>query len=254
MNTTTICGIRFHCITMEETLNFIEDKANCTDGKYHIHTANVDHLVLIQKDKHFKDIINNSDLVTCDGMPIVWVSKLYKNSIPERVTGADITERILLESDIRGLRVFLLGAKPGVAARAAEKIRKRNPQAKIVGYYSPTNEELSNELKNQEIIKKINNSNANVLLVAFGSPKQEKWINKYRQNLFPNVTIGVGAAFDFIAEEIKRAPKFIREMGFEWLYRLLKEPRRLWKRYILNDSKFVIYVLLDLLRRRKYGE
>ncbi|MGM0838449.1 MAG: WecB/TagA/CpsF family glycosyltransferase [Bacillota bacterium] len=217
-----------------------------TNKKVHVHTVNVDHVVIAHKENTFKDIVNRADFVTADGMPIVWYSKIIKKALPERITGADISEEFCKRSNDFGYKMFFLGAAPGIAELAKKEMEKKYKNPAIVGTYSPTRKELESNKMNKEIIKKINESNANVLLVALGAPKQEEWISANLKYLETNINIGIGATLDFMANKVKRSPLILQKLGLEWAYRMLNEPKRLFKRYIIQDSYFILILLKDL--------
>ncbi|WNB92502.1 WecB/TagA/CpsF family glycosyltransferase [Bacillus sp. NEB1478] len=245
METTKIFNINFNRITLKELIEEINNKVK-NNKRIHIHTANVDHVVLANKNLKFKKVIEDADIVVADGMPIVWSSKLIKNSIPERVTGVDLSYEICGKSNEYDFKIFLLGAAEGIAEKAKRNLLSKFPDLKIVDLYSPSPEELLSIERNDEILMRINSSGANILLVSLGTPKQEYWINENKEKLITNVNIGVGATIDFMAGEIDRAPLLLRNIGLEWFYRLLREPKRLFKRYIVNDSYFLIIILKEI--------
>lgn len=252
MKVQNILDINFASITKEALIPYLR---KCIDENLiiHLHTVNVDHLVIGHKDENFKNIMKNANIVVADGMPIVWYSRLIRRSLPERVTGVDLCELICKKSKKMEFKIYLLGAKKGVGERAKKKLEIKYPGVQIMGVYSPDKYELNNERDSKEIVKVINASGANILLVAFGAPKQEIWISKYKPLLKTNINIGVGATVDFMAGEVKRAPKKIQNIGLEWLYRMLKDPKRLFKRYIINDSYFILMCLksLNLVCKRR---
>jgi N-acetylglucosaminyldiphosphoundecaprenol N-acetyl-beta-D-mannosaminyltransferase len=248
MRKVKICDINFDVITTKETIEFIEKKILNSSKAHYIHTANVDHVVMADEDPEFKSLINRADLVTADGMPIVWFSSLFGCKLPERVTGADLSEKLCKYSSEKGFKLFFLGAATGVAEKAKQRMQKKYPNVEIVGVYSPSKEELQNKESNMKIINKINKSGANILLVAFGAPKQEKWINNHLSYLQTTINIGVGASIDFMAGEVKRAPKILQSLGLEWLYRLIKDPKRLAHRYLIRDSKIIPIIIKSLVR------
>lgn len=248
MKKVNLFNINFNIVTMDQIIAYLA-KVVAEDLSIFIQTVNVDHIILTRKDNFFKKIVDSADIVTCDGMPIVWTSKIKKTPLPERVTGADLTIELCKYSSQYNFKIFILGGEPGVAERA-ERVAKKlyGNDVKIVGFYSPHYEELINEDSNKIICSIINKSEANVLLMALGTPKQEKWYWNYKKYLKPNVIIGVGAAIDFLAGNKKRAPYWIRNFGFEWLYRLVKEPKRMYKRYLIRDIKFIPLLFKEILK------
>lgn len=233
MNTVSIGGLHFSHFTLNQVLGKIEDQIASSNGSGKIiSTVNSDILLMTHKDSKFRDWINDSWIITADGMPIIWISHLLGNPLPERVTGADLTFEICMQATRRGFIPYFLGAGPGVAERAKERIENLAPGLRVAGYYSPTSEELSCSESSKALVERINQSGANILLVALGAPKQESWIAQHKNELTVAVVIGVGASIDFLAGAIPRAPMWIRSLGFEWAYRLSREPRRLCKRYV----------------------
>jgi N-acetylglucosaminyldiphosphoundecaprenol N-acetyl-beta-D-mannosaminyltransferase len=222
------------------------------EGGWHlVATVNVDHMVLAARDAEFYHILRNADLVLADGMPIVWLSCLLRTPLPERVTGSDLTIELCRRSRDLGLRLFFLGAEPGVAEAAKDRAEVLYPGVKIVGTSSPSRQEVEDQVASRRIVEVVNGSGANVLLVAFGAPRQERWLWRHRSHLQTAVNIGVGASIDFLAGRVKRAPRWMQDAGLEWLYRLTREPRRLGKRYLGRDLYFLSIVARELAARVK---
>ena len=195
-------------------------------------TPNVDHAVLYQENAALRSAYANASLVLADGMPVVVAARLLGRALPGRVAGSDLAPALFEKAEqYGGLRVFLLGAAPGVAERAAENIRCRWPSVEVVGTYSPPLGFEKNEHENEIILSRIAAQRPDVLLVGLGAPKQELWVNAHREQIESAVTLCVGATIDFLAGEKKRAPKWMRHGGLEWLHRMASEPRRLFKRY-----------------------
>ncbi|WP_316569288.1 WecB/TagA/CpsF family glycosyltransferase [Neobacillus sp. YIM B06451] len=242
----SIFNINFDNQNMAEVVNSIARTIE-QDNKMFVVTPNVDFIVRIKKDREFKKIIKNADLIIPDGMPIIWLSKLIGQPLKERVTGADLLTVLSRESFEKGFKLFLLGGTESLNKLAVIKLRQKYPNVNIVGNFSPSFN--FGEKENKLIIDKINSSGANCVFVALGSPKQEHWIEKHKDLIQANVFIGCGAAIDFAAGK-KRAPLWMQNSGLEWLYRLIKEPRRLWKRYILTDSKFIVIAMNEIIKRK----
>jgi len=242
-------GYEFESSTMSEILQEIKTIVK-ENRKVHLHTVNVDHIVIAQRDCSFDNIIKNADLVVADGMPIVWLSKLKKRGIPERVTGIDLSKELCALSSTTGFKLFFLGAAEGVAAEAKKNMENIYPGVNIVGHYSPTPNEINNESSSLNIVHRINESGANILLVALGAPRQEFWISKYFDELNTNLNIGVGATLDFLANNVKRAPKWMQNSGLEWLFRIIQEPKRMIKRYIIQDFVFFKLAIKEVFQRK----
>ena len=208
-------------------------------------TPNVDHLMTLQKDPEFQKAYSISDYKICDSQIIVYASRFLGTPIAEKISGADFFPAFYnYHKDNQDIRIFLLGAGRGIASQAQRKINHKIGRNIIVGSYSPPFGFEKDRSECEHIVNIINNSDATVLAVGLGSPKQEKWILKHKE-LLPNIKIfmGLGATIDFEAGHIKRCPKWMGKVGLEWFFRLSHEPRRLWKRYLLDDIPFFLLVL-----------
>lgn len=212
-------------------------------------TPNVDHLVKLQKDREFYETYQKAEWVVCDSKILYILSKLLKNPLPEAIPGSSFfTAFYEYHKDDPNCKIFLLGAAEGIAVKAMERINQKVGRNIIVGAHSPSYGFEKKPEECEELIRIVNESGANVVLVGVGAPKQEKWIMKYR-NRMPKVDIfmGLGATIDFEAGTLKRAPKLWQKIGMEWLYRCLKEPKRLFKRYFVDDMNFFYYFSKQLL-------
>jgi N-acetylglucosaminyldiphosphoundecaprenol N-acetyl-beta-D-mannosaminyltransferase len=244
-----LAGVKFDSVTTAQTVEFCIQAA-AGKGQKFIVTGNVDHIVLLQDPKQaiFRECYANANLSVADGMPIVWASKiLSKKPLPERVSGADLFPLICERAAQTNLRVFLLGAAEGVADKAAEKLKLNYPNIQVCGTYSPPMGFEKNPTENNKILNIVNASNADILFLSFGSPKGENWIWTNRTQLNVGLLVSVGAAIPFYAGTEARAPLWMQSSGLEWLYRILKEPKRLGMRYVKD---FVIFKLFfqQLLR------
>ncbi|MFC2116993.1 WecB/TagA/CpsF family glycosyltransferase [Bacteroidota bacterium] len=209
----------------------------------------MDHLMHLQKDEEFYYAYKQADYITLDSQIIRFILKLLGTPVKELITGSDFFPLFCnYHKDSPDIRIFLLGAKPGVAEQAKTNINQRCGRKIIVGTFSPSFGFENNPTENKEILRSINQTNANVLAVGLGAPKQEKWIYRYRNRL-KNIKIflAIGATIDFEAGNVRRAPKWINSIGLEWFFRFLNEPRRLWKRYFIEDISFFWLVLKQKL-------
>lgn len=212
-------------------------------------TPNVDHLVKLQKDKEFYDVYQQAEWIICDSKILYLLSKLLKKPLPEAIPGSSFfTAFYEYHKDDLSCKIFLLGAAEGVAIKAMERINQKVGRNIVVGAHSPSYGFEKKPDECEELIRMVNESGANVVLVGVGAPKQEKWIMKYRGQM-PRVDIfmGLGATIDFEAGTLKRAPIIWQKLGMEWLYRCLKEPKRLFKRYFVDDMQFFYYFTQQLL-------
>ncbi|GET39407.1 WecB/TagA/CpsF family glycosyltransferase [Microseira wollei] len=222
-------------------------------------TPNVDHLMLMQKDAEFYKIYNQSNYKVCDSKIIFYASRLLGCPIREKISGSDFFPAFYEHNKKNEeIKIFLMGAQEGVAKKAQERINQKVKREIIVEAYSPSFGFEKNEKECEKIVDRINNSGATVLAIGVGTPKQEKWIFKYKDRL-KNIKIflAIGATIDFEAGNKVRAPKWMSELGIEWLYRLMQEPRRLWKRYLVEDLPFLWLVFkqkLNLYKDPQYQE
>lgn len=245
-----IMGTAIHNVSMAETLDLI-DRFVAEGSPRVIVTANVDHLMLLRKDAAFREAYRRADLVTCDSVPLKWALAFLGTPVKERVAGADLFGALAERAAGAGHRLYYLGAAPGVARKAAQALAERHPGLKVVGTHAPPMMPWEELAEDEETLARIRDAKPDVLFAAFGAPKQELWLDAVRGCLRVPVSIGVGAAFDFAAGTVKRAPRWMQKAGLEWLFRLSQEPRRLWRRYLFVDSRFACYVLREKLRRRK---
>lgn len=210
-----------------------------------VFTPNVDHLMKLQKDVSFYKAYSLADYRVCDGQILLYSSKFLGTPIKEKISGSDLLPTFCnYHKNNENIKIFLLGAAEGVAKRAQQRINSQLGRDIVVDAYSPSFGFEKNEKECLEIVDKINNSGATVLVIGVGSPKQEKWIYKYREKL-KNIRIflAVGAAIDFVSGHKKRCPKWMSEVGLETPYRILCEPRRLWRRYLIEDPPFFWLIL-----------
>jgi len=202
--------------------------------------------VISQKDKAYRDILNNADLVYADGISLVWAARLAGHYLPCRLTAADFMPRFFNHFSKDGIKVYILGAESGVAETAAVGLREANQGLQIVGVHHG----YFQREESDGIIRQINETKPHILMVGMGVPYQEKWIEKHFDQIDVPVIWGVGALFDFLSGRLARGPQWLLDSGFEWLCRLVAEPRRLWRRYLLGNVLFALYVLRCRGRRR----
>lgn len=231
-----IMGVPFDNVTMRETVAIIETMI-ASRRPHYIATANVDFVVQAQTDVELRRILCGAPLVLCDGTPLLWVSRLLGNPLPERVAGSDLVPLLLQRASEKGYSVFFLGAAPESAEAAVARVRAQYPHLNIAGHYSPPYRDLL-EMDHEAIAGRIKAAQPDLLLVSFGCPKQEKWMAMYYQSLGVPVMIGVGGTIDFLAGRLKRAPLWMQRSGLEWIYRMIQEPRRLFKRYVKDLWSF----------------
>lgn len=225
-------------LTMSETLNEIDkliQKKKCS----YVVTPNVDHIVRLEKDEELQKVYKNASLVLTDGKPLIWISKWYKTPIKEKISGSDLFPRVCQLAANKNYTIYLLGAAEGVADTAARNLMKKYPGLNIVGTYSPPFGFEKNEQEMNKIKTQIQDVHPDILIVGLGCPKQEKFMYYHCKELGVPISFGLGASIDFEAGNIKRAPKWMSNHGLEWLYRFSKEPKRLFKRYFVDDLKII---------------
>jgi N-acetylglucosaminyldiphosphoundecaprenol N-acetyl-beta-D-mannosaminyltransferase len=191
-----------------------------------------------------------ADLVLADGVPLVWASKILGTPLKERINGTDLFERLCDVAAERGYSIYLLGGNEGAAPKAATRLKARHPGLRIAGCSCPPMGFHLDPAQNNSVLTQIRESGADILFVGLGAPKQENWIYNHGRESGAAFAVGIGISFSFVAGEIRRAPIWMQRHGLEWLWRLMAEPRRLWKRYLLNDIPFVLIVVQNWLKFR----
>jgi N-acetylglucosaminyldiphosphoundecaprenol N-acetyl-beta-D-mannosaminyltransferase len=244
----TMMGCRIDNLSMEETLGRIEEFIR--SGKPHQHVVvNVDKLVKASRDEGLRRIINDCALVNADGMPVVWASRLLGKPLKERVTGVDLFEALMRRAGERGWRVFLLGARREVVAQVAETYRRRYPQLVIAGWRDGY---WQGEAEEAEVAAQVRASGADLLFVAIGSPKKEQFLGRWQALMRIPFAMGVGGTFDVAIGRVKRAPRWMQRAGLEWFYRFLQEPRRMFRRYFIEDVAFLWLLLKEVAHLRRH--
>lgn len=225
-------------VTMEQTIAIASRHIEERTPVQHV-VLNAGKVVQMHMDAELRDIVNDCKLINADGMAVVWAARLLGYAIPERVTGIDLMFALMELASRSGWPVYLLGAKAEVLSSVVENVLERFPELAIAGYhhgyFRPAEEE--------EVVRAIGASGANLLFVAFSSPKKEKFIAAHMNRLNVPFCMGVGGSFDIIAGVSRRAPPWMQRAGLEWLYRLLQEPRRMWRRYLLGNTRFIQLVI-----------
>lgn len=258
MKTVNILGIPVHHLTMqqatEQIMQMVSDYGTDPHPRY-VATVNVDFLVntwgwlpsTIQN-RPLLEALRQADLVSADGMPLVWFSRWMGQGLPERVTGADLTFSVSYAASQKGYPLYLLGGAPGEARACAERLKGLYPGLRIAGVSHPMIDLATPPSTDDKILEEIHKSGAKILLLGLGNPKQELWFQRIKDRLKIPVTLGVGGSFRFVTGQTKRAPAWMQRSGLEWLYRLAQEPSRLWKRYGLGIPKFLCMATPALFR------
>lgn len=225
-------------VTMSEALQVIDALAGDGSNAYVV-TPNVDHIVRIEEDAEFRAIYDHANMVLADGKPLLWIAHWYGTPIKEKISGSDLFPLVCQMAAQRGYRVFFLGAKEGVAARAARVLEERYPGLQVVGTYSPPLGFENDEGEVQRIIEAVRSARPNILILGLGTPKQEKFLYHHLTELGVPISLGLGASFDFVSGNVRRAPRWMSDHGLEWLFRLVQEPKRMAKRYLVDDMRII---------------
>lgn len=234
----TLFGVTFDALRFEEAVERLVEFAKGDQPRYAV-TANVDHVVRLRRRPDLKPLYDHADLTVADGMPLIWASRRLKKPLPERVAGSDLFPALCQQAALHGLSVFLLGGDPGTAAAAAEVMRQRHPALQVAGTYCPDYGFERDPDQCRAAVEVVRRAAPDILFVGLGSPKQEQWIADHRHEFGARLSIGVGISFSFACGQVTRAPRWMQRMGLEWLHRLAQEPRRLARRYLIDDALFV---------------
>ena len=246
-----ILGVGVSAINMAQALNVIEGWIAQRQPHY-VCVTGVHGIVVSQGNNSLQRVHNAAGLVTPDGMPLVWLARLHGLEHVERVYGPDLMLALCHRSISKGYRHFLYGGAEGVPDRLANRLKRRYPGLRIVGSYSPPFRPLTDE-EDKQTVQAINEANPDVVWIGLSTPKQERWMAEHIGRLTAPVLVGVGAAFDFHSGLKRQAPRWMQRSGLEWLFRLANEPRRLWRRYLVNNPLFTLLVLQQALNLKRYS-
>ena len=246
-----ILGVNVSSVTVDSAVATIQEWIDAGQREYVCVTC-VHGVMESQRSAELRQVHNRAGMVTPDGMPLAWLLRLLGHSNCDRVCGPELMPTVICRSVERGVRHFLYGGTEQVLDQLAAELVRIAPGVQIVGSYAPPFRAMTPE-EDGAAVKMINESRPDIVWCGLGMPKQELWMARHREQLDAPVLIGVGAAFDIHAGVTKRAPPFLRRTGFEWTYRLIKEPRRLWRRYLGNNPLFIILVALQTLGLRRWA-
>jgi N-acetylglucosaminyldiphosphoundecaprenol N-acetyl-beta-D-mannosaminyltransferase len=244
---TRICGIDFNSVTQAECLEYLEGEAAKRGAPLFIVTPNVDFIVRAGKDEEFRSLVNAADLSLCDSAIVLRASALLGKRLKGKITGSDASEMLLRLASERGEGVYLLGSRDDTLGLAVANLQAKFPDLRIAGSHNGYFDDSSSPA----LVEEINRSGARYLLIGMGSPRQEKWVERNRGRL-ENVRfiICIGGLFEVFSGTIKRAPKAMQFLGLEWAWRLINDPKRLWKRYLVDDLVFFSYLFKDFRAAR----
>lgn len=241
----TFLGAPIHAVTMAETLSLAEE-AMAAHRPLHHTVVNVAKLVNMQKNAELREDVSRADLVNVDGKGVLWGARLCGVDVPERVAGVDIMEQLFTLCAAKGYRPFLLGAELSVLRGVAERLAREHPKLVIAGmhdgYFKPE--------QDRAVVAEINESGADCLFVAMPTPRKERFLSQYRDVLTPSFIMGVGGSFDVYAGKVARAPRIVQALGLEWMFRVLQEPSRLWRRYYETNTAYVGLLWQEYRRQR----
>ena len=247
-------GVEIDCVRLDEAVQRILVMARTPGPCRFVVTPNLDHSMQLQTNAALRRAYADAALVIADGWPVVLASHLFGTPLPGRVTGSDLVPALLEAASERDpLRIFLLGAAPGVAQRAAIRVERDYPGAIVVGTRSPEFGFERDAAENSKILAHVEESKADVLVVGLGAPKQELWVHAHQDRIRANVALCVGATIDFLAGERSRAPEWVQRVGAEWVHRMMSEPRRLGPRYAKNALGLPSLLLREMRKRRNGG-
>lgn len=235
---------RIDAYTQDEALRVIESRIDANLFTQHA-VVNVAKIVNMQRDSALRDAVNACDVVNVDGMGVVWGARLLGHAIPERVAGIDLFDALLGLSAARGFPVFLLGAHENMVERTAQVLADRHPGLRIAGFHHGYFWD-----DEQAVVDRIRTSGARLLFVAITSPRKEIFIDRWRDRLGVSFAMGVGGTFDVVAGHVRRAPRWMQAAGLEWLFRVIQEPHRMWRRYLTTNMAFALMLIRAKLRLR----
>jgi len=242
-----VLGTRIDAVQVDDVIatmeGWIAEKRRC----HYIAVTGMHGVSEAHRDAAFRGVLNDADLVVADGMPMVWLGRWHGKSLRRRVYGPELMFEFCRRTATRGYRHFLYGGDRGIAEQLAAGLTSSCPGIEIVGTYMPPFCEL-NAAQRQEIHSMLRAADPDVVWVGLSTPKQERWMQQASRDLDVPVLVGVGAAFDILSGRKRQAPRWMREHGLEWLFRLLQEPRRLWRRYIVNGSRFMFAVVTEIAK------
>jgi N-acetylglucosaminyldiphosphoundecaprenol N-acetyl-beta-D-mannosaminyltransferase len=247
---TELLELPFDVVTMQSAVDRCLSWCRGPRASHTVITANSAHLCMMRSDPELREACRAGDLIVADGMSVVWTSRLTDSPFPERVAGVDLMGRLLEAGSQEGLRAYFLGAKPEVVSKLAERCAERYPGLTVAGY----RDGYFSAKDHTAIVEEIRERAPHFLFVGMPSPFKETWCERNRERLDVPVIMGVGGSFDVHAGHVKRAPVWLQGLGMEWSWRLMMEPRKMWKRYLTTNSQFVWLVTRDIVLPRLGGE
>jgi len=246
----SIAGVPIDAVEFDAVVASIVDRARHQVPGAYVVTPNAHHVTLYQRDPLFRRIYEQAFLVVADGVPLLWAAQLLGTPLAGRVNGTDLFQALCGKAAELGLRVYLLGGREGAADAAAARLRECFPALKICGTYCPPVGFEHDPEQQAIIVERINVAQPALLFVGLGAPKQEYWMYANREKMRVPVSLGIGVSFELVGGVVRRAPRWMQTVGLEWLFRLLAEPKRLWRRYLVGNMIFCVLVTRQLLLDR----
>jgi N-acetylglucosaminyldiphosphoundecaprenol N-acetyl-beta-D-mannosaminyltransferase len=247
----TIGPLRVDRVTIQDALDRIGDLIHAGRGGYVV-TPNVDHIVVARRDAELREAYRRAALSLADGQPVLWMARLLGSPLPEKVSGSDLIGPLMTRAAREGWRVFLFGASGAVSAAARAELLRGEPRLQIVGCdTSVWHPEETGTPAASAVAEAIRQSGAELVIVALGNPKQERWMLRHAERIRPAVAVGLGGSLDFVAGAVRRAPRWMSDAGVEWVYRLIQEPRRLAYRYLVRDAQILPIFAEEILQRAR---
>lgn len=246
-----VLGVRVDAVQIPDVCARVAEWIQHRDYCRYVVVAGMHGIMEAQHDPALKSILHAADLVVPDGMPLVWLSRFHGRPLSRRVYGPELMLEVCRQTASGNSRHFLVGGAPGVANRLATALQHRFPKLVISGICSPPFQPLT-EVQEEELVALINRAAPDIVWVGLSTPKQEQWMHRNHHRLEAAVVLGVGAAFDIHSGTRNQAPHWMRENGWEWLFRLFQEPRRLWRRYLIYGPQFLFYIALEVLKLRTF--
>ena len=246
-----VLGVPVVAVQIPQVVAQMRHWIDCREPGNFVALTGMHGIIEAQRDPHFKRALHSAALAVPDGTPLVWLGRLRGHAMKRRVYGPDLMLEFCRETAGSGYRHYFYGGAPGVAQDLARNLKERFGELEVAGTFTPPFRELT-EAEKHEVRERINQAGADVLWVGLSTPKQEAWMFEHRASLNVPVMLGVGAAFDFHTGRVRQAPCWFREHGLEWSWRLLSEPRRLWRRYLFGGAQFVFQVALEVFHLRQF--
>lgn len=238
-----LLGTSIDNVTLEECAARVCAMVDGRAGYRFVVTPNVDHVMRLRHDHVFREAYSKASLVVPDGVPLVWASRFLGTPLRGRVNGTDLFELVSALAAKSGYRLFFLGGNPGAADRAANVLQGRHPDLVVAGVCCPPFGFDREEWRSREVQSQIRNARADILFVGLGAPRQELWMSRYGSGCSVSVAVGIGITFSIVGGDLRRAPRWMQVAGLEWFWRLLTEPTRLWRRYLVDDLPFLWHIL-----------